>query len=147
MAQTADITAIVVAAINLLAAAVGLWGVWRWATPRAFWWLARTGQLATTVLAAVALVALVSGFEPGQGLFWLYLLLPIATSIIAEQLRIASAQLILDQHELEDAQAVGRLPEAEQQDIVLEIVRRETLVLALAAAVIAFLALRVLPTT
>lgn len=147
MAQTADITAIVVASINTLAALVGLWGWWRWETPRAFWPLARAGQLATTVLAGVAAVAFLSGFKPAANLFWLYLVLPIAVSIIAEQLRIASAQTVLDVHELEDAQAVGQLPEDEQQDIVLEIVRRETLVLALAGIVIAFLAFRVVVTT
>lgn len=147
MAQTADITAIVVAGINTLAAAVGLWGWWRWETPRAFWPVARAGQLSTTVLAAIAGVAIVTGFKPADNLFWLYLLLPIAISIIAEQLRIASARTILDVHGLEDAQAVGRLPEEEQQGIVLEIVRRETLVLALAGLVIAFLAFRVVVTT
>ena len=131
----------------LFAALVGLWGWWRWETPRAFWPLARAGQLATTVLAGVAAVAFLSGFKPAANLFWLYLVLPIAVSIIAEQLRIASAQTVLDVHELEDAQAVGQLPEDEQQDIVLEIVRRETLVLALAGIVIAFLAFRVVVTT
>jgi hypothetical protein len=147
MAQTADITAIVVATINTLAATVGVWGWWRWETPRAFWPIARTGQLATTVLAGIAAVAIVTGFKPSDNLFWLYLLLPIAISIIAEQLRIASAQMILDVHGLEDAQAVGRLPEDEQHAIVQEIVRRETLVLALAGLVIAFLAFRVVVTT
>lgn len=147
MAQTADITAIAVASINTLAALVGLWGWWRWETPRAFWVLARAGQLSTTVLAGVAAVAFLSDFKPDDNLFWLYLLLPIAVSIIAEQLRIASAQTVLDLHGLEDAQAVGRLPEDEQQAIVLEIVRRETLVLALAGVVIAFLAFRVVVTT
>lgn len=147
MAQTADITAIVVASINTLAALVGLWGWWRWATPRGFWPLARAGQLSTTVLAGVAAVAFLSNFKPADNLFWLYLLLPIAVSIIAEQLRIASAQTVLDAHDLENAQAVGQLPEEDQQDIVLEIVRRETLVLALAGVVIAFLAFRVVVTT
>lgn len=147
MAQTADITAIAVASINTLAALVGLWGWWRWDTPRAFWPLARAGQLSTTVLAGVAAVAFLSNFKPADNLFWLYLLLPIAVSIIAEQLRIASAQTVLDAHDLENAQAVGQLPEEDQQDIVLEIVRRETLVLALAGVVIAFLAFRVVVTT
>ena len=54
------------------------------------------------------------------------MLLPIAVSIIAEQLRIAAAQTVLDQRELADAQAVGALPEDEQARVVDAIVARET---------------------
>jgi len=43
---------------------------------------------------------------------------------------------------LEDAQAVGRLDERGQRSVVLAIVRREIGVMALAALVVAFLALR-----
>ena len=75
------------------------------------------------------------------------MILPIVVSIIAEQLRIASAQTVLDANDLEDAQAVGALPEYEQQLIVHAIVRREIGVIALGALVIVFLALRVLGTT
>ena len=67
-------------------------------------------------------------------------------SIIAEQLRLASAQTVLDQRDLEDAQAVAALPEEEQMTIVRAIMRREAGVMTIAALVIAFLALRVLGT-
>ncbi|MFM8884305.1 MAG: hypothetical protein ACKOH7_05835, partial [Solirubrobacterales bacterium] len=69
---------------------------------------------------------------------------PIAVSIIAEQLRIATAQYVLDKHGLEDAQAVGRLEPVKQREIVLQIAGRELATAALACAVIAFLALRVI---
>jgi hypothetical protein len=65
---------------------------------------------------------------------------------VAEQLRLASAQLVLDARELEDAQAVGRLPEDQQRSIVLQIVRRELGVMSAAALVVCFLALRALGT-
>jgi len=106
----------------------------------------RVVQLATTTLAAIALVVFVSGYKPASGLFWLYMLLPIAVSIIAEQLRIASADAVLSSRDLEDAQAVGELPDDEQQLIVLTIAHRELAVAAIACLVIAFLALRVLAT-
>ena len=106
----------------------------------------RVVQLATTTLAAIALVVFVSGYKPASGLFWLYMLLPIAVSIIAEQLRIASADAVLSSRDLEDAQAVGELPDDEQQLIVLTIAHRELAVVAIACLVIAFLALRVLAT-
>jgi hypothetical protein len=147
MGEAADITAVVVAILNLAAALFGAWCWRRGEAPRAFWVSIRTGQLATTVMAGVAGIALVSGFSPQDGLFWLYLLLPIVVSIIAEQLRLFSAQAVLDARDLEDAQAVGALPEDEQRVIVRQIVMREIAVVSLAAAVIAFLALRVLPTT
>ena len=68
---------------------------------------------------------LVSGYDADSSLLYLYLLLPIVVSIIAEQLRIASAQTVLDQRGLENAQAVGALPEDEQLAIVQAIMRRE----------------------
>jgi hypothetical protein len=146
MAQTAEITAVLVAALNVAAALAGAWAWWRAESPAALWWTWRAAQLSTTVLAAVAAVALISGFDPPDGLFWLYMLLPMAVSIIAEQLRIAAAQTVLDQRGLPDAQAVGGLPEDEQADIVDAILAREIAIVALAALVVAFLAVRVLMT-
>ena len=147
MATAADITAIVVAAINLVAASLGGWAWHRDRPSRAFWLTARAGQFAATAMAGLALIMILSGYHPASGLLWLYMILPVAVSIIAEQLRIGSAQTVLDANDLVDAQAVGALPESEQQLIVHAIVRRETGVIALAALVIAVLALRVLATT
>jgi hypothetical protein len=84
----------------------------------------------------------VTGFHPADGLFWLYALLPVAVGFVAEQFRAASAQTVLDARDLPDAQAVGRLDEAGQRSVVLAILRRELGVMALAAIVVAFLALR-----
>ena len=125
---------------------VGLWAWWQGSLDRVFWVLWRVTQAAAMLLAAIALVAFVDGYRPSTGLFWLYMLLPIAVSIIAEQLRIASADSVLAARDRDDAQAVGLLPEAEQQLIVSTIAHRELAVIAIAAAVIAFLALRVLAT-
>jgi len=128
------------------AALTGAWAWWRGSLERSFWILWRVVQLATTTLAAIALVVFVSDYKPASGLFWLYMLLPIAVSIIAEQLRIASADAVLSSRDLDDAQAVGELPDDEQQLIVLTIAHRELAVAAIACLVIAFLALRVLAT-
>lgn len=146
MRQVADISAIVVAVIALATALVGAWAWWRSSGSRLFWGMWRATQLATTILAAVALVAAVTGLDPRSGLFWLYMLLPIAVSIIAEQLRIATAQYVLDRRGLEDAEAVGRLEPVKQREVVLQIAGRELATAALACVVIAFLALRVLGT-
>lgn len=127
-------------------ALTGAWAWWRGSLERSFWILWRVVQLATTTLAAIALVIFVTGYKPASGLFWLYMLLPIVVSIIAEQLRAASADAVLSTRELEDAQAVGELPQSEQQLIVITIAHRELAVAAVACIVIAFLALRVLAT-
>ena len=147
LAQLTDITAVLVAAANLIAGGLGAWAWWRGEAGRAFWAAVRAGQAATTVPALLAAILFVGGYDARQDLLYLDLLLPIAVSIIAEQLRVASAQTVLDQRELVDAQAVGLLPEAEQHDVVWAIVRREAGVMTVAAFVIAFLALRVLGTT
>ncbi len=142
MADVAAAAAVLAAAVNLVA---GLFGVWRWwivAPSRAFWVLARAGQATAAALAAVAGVAAATGFHPADGLFWLYALLPVAVGFVAEQFRAASAQTVLDARDLEDAEAVGRLDEAGQRSVVLAILRRELGVMALAAIVVAFLALR-----
>jgi hypothetical protein len=76
------------------------------------------------------------------GLHILYGVLPLLVSLIAEQLRASSAQMVLDAHGLESAQAVGELPEEEQQGIVAAIIRREIGVMALAALIVVVLLLR-----
>ena len=142
MADAVAVTSLVAAGVNALAA---LWGGWRWWTvepSRSVWVLVRAGQVAAVALAVVAGVAAVTGFTPTDGLFWLYALLPVAVGVVAEQFRAAAAQTVLDARDLEDAQAVGRLDEAGQRSVVLAILRREMGVMALAALVVAFLALR-----
>lgn len=142
MKDLAQALALVAAVVNLVAGltAGALW--WR-VEPRPWaWWGIRAGQAAAIALAVGAGILAAAGFDPDAGLFWLYALLPVAVSFVAEQLRLASAQTVLDARELEDAQAVGRLEAAAQRSVVLAIVRRELGVMAVAALVIAFLALR-----
>lgn len=138
---------IVAAAFGLaaLSAVPALLGAWRWhrsEPSRAFWYLLRVAQIAALVFALLVGALAAAGHTPADQLFYLYALLPLAVSFVAEQLRIASAQTILDQRELADAQAVGRLPASEQNEIVVAIVRREMGVMALSALVVVFLALR-----
>jgi hypothetical protein len=142
MADTAAGAALVVATLNGIAALFGAWCWWSARPSRAFWVLVRVGQAAAVGLAVVAGIGAVTGFAPADSLFWLYALLPLAVGFVAEQFRLAAAQAVLDARDLEDAQAVGRLDEAGQRSVVLAILRREIGVMALAAVVVAFLALR-----
>lgn len=135
-------SALVVAALNAVAAIVGAERWWRGAGGRAFWPLLRVAQTAAVLFAAGAGVVSLTGHDPDDGLFWLYALLPLAVGFVAEQLRAASAQTVLDARGLPDARAMGALPDDEQRGIVLAILRREMGVMACGAAVIVFLALR-----
>jgi hypothetical protein len=138
----ATVTALLVVVLNTLAGGLGAWRWWRVEPSDAFWRLARAGQVAAVLFAVMAGVLYLAGARPDDSLFWLYAVLPVAVSFFAEQFRILSAQTVLDARGLENAQAVGRLPEAEQRSVVLQIVRREIGIMALAALVAAFLALR-----
>ena len=146
--MTAAIVAAALAAAGLNGAAAALGG-WLWYVgqpsvrgARAFWMLLRIGQgsALTLVLAAGSLAA--AGNYSRDHLFYLYALLPIAVAFIGEQLRVVAAQTVLDQRGLPGAEAVGRLPEAEQRGLVAHIVRREIGVMATSALVVVFLALR-----
>ena len=138
----AEIAAWATFAANAAAGAYAGWCWWRVTTSAVVWPLLRAAQAVAVGQALAAGVLYVAGFEPGDGLYWLYALLPVAIGLVAEQLRIVSAEQVLENRELEDAQAVGALPEAEQRAVVLAIVRREVGIMALAAGVVAFLALR-----
>ena len=141
-----DVIAAALAATSASAALVGAWYWWQVQASRMFWILARGAQMLAIVLALAAGAVVVSGHEPDSGLFWVYTLVPVALSFIAEQLRLASASTILDARDIASAQEVGKLPPAEQNSIVVAIVRREMGVMALAMAALCFLALRALGT-
>lgn len=138
----AEVAAWAVLAVNLLAGAFASWRWWIVQPSDVAWPLLRAGQAVAFVQAVVAGGLFASGYSPGDGLYWLYALLPVAIGLIAEQLRVASAEQVLEHRNLPDAHAVGSLPEAAQRSVVLAIMRREIGVMALAALVVAFLALR-----
>lgn len=138
----AEIAAWTTLGVNAAAAAYAGWCWWQVRAGEGVWPLLRAAQAVAVAQALVAAALYVAGYEPEDGLYWLYAMLPVAIGLIAEQLRVVSAEQVLENRELADAQAVGALPEAEQRSVVLAIVRREVGVMALAAGVVAFLALR-----
>jgi hypothetical protein len=135
-----------VAALNLVPGLLGLLAFYRGdmgsGLVRWFWLLLRVGQGAALALALAVGSLAAAGHYPDESLFYLYALLPLAIGFIAEQLRVASAQTILDHRGLEGSHAVAALPEAEQHELVATIMRRECGVMAASALVVVFLALR-----
>src|SRR5512132_3762828 len=142
MTQVAQVVALAAALVNLVAGVLGAWRWWRVEPSRSFWLLCRAGQALAVGQALVAGVLAAVGFDPADGLYWLYALLPIAVSFVAEQLRVTSAETVLHDAGPENAQAGGALDEGRQRSVVLAIVRREMGVMTAAAFVVAFLALR-----
>jgi hypothetical protein len=142
VSDLAQLGALLTAAVAALAGVLGAWRWWTVAPSRAFWALCRSAQGLCVAYALLAGVLALTGFGPSSSLFWLYALLPLAVSFVGEQLRVLSAQTVLDARGLPDAQAVGALDADGQRSVVLAIVRREIGVMSAACLVIAFLALR-----
>ena len=127
-------------AVNAIAAVLGLIGFAR-SPIRAFWYLLRAGQVLVMLDAVIGAALLLDGKDLPR-LHLIYGLVPIAVAFLAEQLRLLSASQVLERHDLEGAQDVAKLPQAEQHALVALIVRRETGTMAASALVVTLLALR-----
>ncbi len=128
-------------ALNLLAFLVGTVAWTRRHPSRWFWRLLRGGQVMVAVEAALGGVLLLMG-RRASDLHLLYGVLPLVVALLAEQLKLSAATMVLDARGLEDAQSVGRLPKPEQREIVVAIVRREVGVMTLSALVVTLLLAR-----
>jgi heme A synthase len=124
--------------------AAGIVGGWSWYRDRAsvpFWYLLRAAQASVVVQALLGGLLVVTGHEPEEGLHYLYGILPLFVSLIAEGARAGAAQRELGETDFES------LPGEEQQSIALAIVRREMGIMAVSCGVIFFLALRAATTS
>ena len=107
--------------LNTAACLFGAWCWWRSSAHLWFWRLLRVAQASLVVQAALGAVLVLLGNKP-PSLHVVYGLLPLAVSFIGEQLRISSAETILDARGFESAAEVGELPEDEQRGVVAAIV-------------------------
>ena len=125
-----------VLASNLVA---GAWGAVAWLRRRpsvAFWYLLRVAQ-GTVVLQVIAgTILLMLGREAVDGLHYLYGLLPLLVTLLAEAARAGAAERELTGLDFES------LPKDRQRLIAMAIVRRETGIMAVSALIVLFLALR-----
>jgi heme A synthase len=123
-------------ALNL--AAFGFGGV-AWLRRRAsipFWYLLRGAQAAVFLQALLGGLLVITGHEPDSNLHYLYGILPLVVSFLAEGARAGAAQRELGDVDFE------ALPAEDQQALALAIVRREMGIMAVSCGVIFFLALR-----
>jgi hypothetical protein len=130
------VVGITVITTNLIA---GGWGGIAWLRREpsvGFWYALRVAQVAVVLQAALGAILLLSGHEAASGLHYLYGLLPVGVSLLAEAVRAGAAERELVGLDFES------LPTERQQGIALAIVRRETGIMAVSALVILLLALR-----
>ena len=127
---------VAVVASNLIA---GLWGAVAWVRREpsvAFWYLLRVAQAIVVAQVLVGAVLVLSGREPQDGLHYVYGLLPLLVTFLAEGARAG-----ISERELEGLD-FDALPATRRRAVALAITRSETGIMALSALVIFGLALR-----
>jgi heme A synthase len=123
----------------VLNAAAGLVGGIAWYRNRAsipFWYLLRAAQGAVFLQALLGGLLVVTNHEPEDSLHYLYGILPLFVSFIAEGARTDAAHREVGDLDLES------LTPDEQESLALAIVRREMGIMAVSCGVIFFLGLR-----
>ena len=123
-------------ALNLLAAA---WGGIAWLRDRAsiaFWYVLRSAQVSVFVQVMLGSLLVVTGHSAADGLHYVYGVLPLPVSLLAEAARTGAAEREIGELEFET------LPSDRQRTIALAIVRREMGIMTVSCIVIFFLALR-----
>ncbi|HEX6689271.1 MAG TPA: hypothetical protein VF085_11510 [Solirubrobacterales bacterium] len=136
MAEVHLVVGCALIALNLAAFAFG--GIaWLRSRPSIpFWYLLRAAQVSVFVQAMLGGLLVLTGHEPDDSLHYLYGILPLVVSFLAEGARAGAAQRELGELDFES------LPADDQQSLALAIVRREMGIMAVSCGVILFLALR-----
>jgi hypothetical protein len=127
---------IAVIAANLVA---GAWGGIAWLRRQpsvGFWYALRVAQVAVVLQVGLGAILLLSGREASSGLHYIYGVVPVGVSLLAEAARAGAAERELTGLDFES------LPRSRQHSTALAIVRRETGIMAVSALVIFLLALR-----
>jgi heme A synthase len=100
------------------------------------WYLLRVAQLTVFLQALLGGLLVFTGHEPDDDLHYLYGLLPLLVSFLAEGARAGAAEREVRDLDVEALPAEGR------QQVALAIVRREMGIMAVSCGVILFLGLR-----
>jgi heme A synthase len=122
--------------LNLVAGALGGIAWYRERPSIPFWYLLRGAQASVFLQVMLGGLLVFTGHKPSESLHYLYGILPLLVSLLAEGARTGAAQRELSGLDFE------ALPSETQQSIALAIVRREMGIMAVSCGVIFFLALR-----
>jgi hypothetical protein len=136
MAEVHLVVGVSLIALNLLTA---VWGGVAWLRDRAsiaFWYILRAAQVSVFVQVMLGALLVGTGHEAADGLHYLYGVLPLPVSLLAEAARTGAAEREIGELDFET------LPADQQRTIALAIVRREMGIMTVSCIVIFFLALR-----
>ncbi len=122
--------------LNLVAGTIGGMAWYRNRPSIPFWYLLRFAQVSVFVQAMIGGLLVITNHKPAEGLHYLYGILPLVISFLAEGARAGAAQREIGEADFESLDADT------QQSIALQIVRREMGIMAVSCGVIFFLALR-----
>jgi heme A synthase len=122
--------------LNLVAGSLGGIAWFRDRPSIAFWYLLRAAQVSVFVQVALGGLLVFTNHKPADDLHYVYGLLPLVVSFLAEGARTGAAQRELGETDFESLDAET------QQSLALQIVRREMGIMAVSCGVIFFLALR-----
>ena len=128
-------------ALNAAAFAVGGVAWYRDRPSIPFWYLLRAAQASVFLQVMLGGLLVFTDHKPAESLHYLYGILPLVVSLIAEGARTGAAE-----RELRDVEFESLSPDA-QQAMALAIVRREMGIMAVSCGVILFLALRAATTS
>ena len=130
-----------VIALNLVAFAIGGVAWYRDRPSIPFWYLLRAAQASVFLQVMLGGLLVFTGHKPADNLHYLYGILPLVVSLLAEGARTGAAQRELGDVDFEALSAET------QQSLALAIVRREMGIMAVSCGVIFFLALRAVSTS
>jgi ABC-type phosphate transport system auxiliary subunit len=136
MSEVHLVAGVALLALNLLA---GVWGGVAWLRDHAsinFWYLLRAAQVSVFIEVILGTLLVVTGHEAADGLHYVYGVLPLPVSLLAEAARTGAADREIGDLEFET------MPAERQRTIALAIVRREMGIMTMSCIVIFFLALR-----
>lgn len=122
--------------LNLVAGSVGGIAWFRDRSSIPFWYLLRAAQVSVFIQVMLGGLLVFTNHKPPDDLHYLYGILPLVVSFLAEGARTGAAQ-----RELGDTDFESLDPDT-QQSLALAIVRREMGIMAVSCGVIFFLALR-----
>ena len=127
--------------LNLAAGAIGGWAWFKVRPSVPFWYLLRFAQFSVFIQATLGALLLITGHSAKEDLHYLYGVLPLVISFIAEGARLGAAQRELGELDIES------FPPEAQESIAMQILRREMGIMAVSCTVIFFLAVRAATTS
>ena len=122
--------------LNLVAGTVGGVAWFRDRPSIPFWYLLRAAQASVFLQVTLGGLLVFTNHKPAESLHYLYGILPLVVSFLAEGARTGAAQRELGETDFESLDA------GTQESVALQIVRREMGIMAVSCWVIFFLALR-----